>query len=242
MAKATTSAVILCGGLGTRLSTITSNKPKPMVDVAGVPFLEHQFNYLLSQGITRAILAVSHLKECIIDYFGSQYKNLHIEYVSEDIPLGTGGAIKNVLTHIEFHPHESIVILNGDTFVEFSLPALTQDCANHLLVIAAKSVDDTARYGKLTIDDSMLVTGFHEKKAGTRGYINAGVYMTSPELLAALPDLEHFSFEEDFLHHEIAHRSIGASILSGFFIDIGIPDDYYAFCDLMGSGQIQCPS
>lgn len=242
MAKSTTSAIILCGGLGTRLSAITNNKPKPMVDVAGVPFLEYQFNYLIAQGVTRAILAVSHLKECIIDHFGSQYKTLNIEYISEDSPLGTGGAIKNVLSQAEFQPNESIIILNGDTFVEFSLQALAKDSEDHLLVIAAKSVDDTARYGKLTIDNSKIVTGFQEKKAGNQGYINAGVYMTHSGLLAALPDLERFSFEEDFLHHEIAHRSIGASFLDGFFIDIGIPEDYYAFCDLMGSGKIQCPS
>ncbi|WP_189337811.1 nucleotidyltransferase family protein [Photobacterium sanguinicancri] len=242
MGNTTTTAIILCGGLGTRLSSITNNKPKPMVNVAGVPFLEHQFDYLISQGVSRVVLAVSHLKECIIHHFGDQYRSLHIEYIAEASPLGTGGAIKNVLLNASFQPNESIVILNGDTFVEFNLSKLEQDKTDKLLIIAAKAIDDTARYGKLTIDNDMLVTGFQEKKAGSKGYINAGVYLTQPELLTKLPKLDCFSFEEDFLHHELAHQTIGASILDGFFIDIGIPEDYYTLCDLMGSGQIQCLS
>ncbi|OAN11359.1 hypothetical protein A3K86_20640 [Photobacterium jeanii] len=240
----TTCAIILCGGLGTRLSSITQGKPKPMVDVAGRPFLEYQLDYLKSQGVQRVVMAVSHRREAIETHFGHHYQGLSIEYAIENSPLGTGGAIKNALTNCQIAANEDILILNGDTFVEFQLANLQteKNLSDALLFIATKEVSDTERYGKVTFDNQMRITGFQEKQPGTKGAINAGVYLTTKALLQHLPVQALFSFETDFLYHQVEQRTLQAHKINGFFIDIGIPEDYHAFCELMQTGQITCPS
>jgi D-glycero-alpha-D-manno-heptose 1-phosphate guanylyltransferase len=115
------TAIILAGGLGTRLQSVVKDIPKSMADIAGKPFLEYQLNYLESQKIEHIILSVGYKYESIQNHFGSKYKNISISYAIEKEPLGTGGAVINALKEVK---EDSVFILNGDTFFPISLENL----------------------------------------------------------------------------------------------------------------------
>ncbi len=221
------TAVILCGGLGTRLRSVSADLPKPMVDVAGRPFLEYILDYLIEQGVTKAVLAVSYKKEVIIDHFGNQYKSLSLAYSEESTPLGTGGAVNKSIQQIAGHPEQLVLIINGDTLVEYQLQEMLSvlDKTNADLVISLKAMEDTSRYGRVNVNDRN-VTQFEEKKGGVPGLINAGVYLFNTRLQREFPRRETFSFENDVLENIVNTHHVLASVTNGYFIDIGVPDDF----------------
>jgi len=114
------TAIILAGGLGTRLKEVAPNTPKPMVIINGRPFLEYQMEYWINQGITRFILSVGYLKDLIINHFGDSFNGASIEYVVEPKPLGTGGGMLLAAKNIT----EIFIVLNGDTYIEVDLNSL----------------------------------------------------------------------------------------------------------------------
>ena len=116
------TAIILAGGLGTRLRQLVSNVPKPMASVNGRPFLAHLMDYWIGQGITQFIISVGYLKESIINYFGNEYQGIKIEYSEEESPLGTGGGVLLAIKNIKSDDY--FVLLNGDTFFEVDLREL----------------------------------------------------------------------------------------------------------------------
>ena len=119
------TAIILAGGLGTRLREAVPNLPKPMVPIHNRPFLEHQMDYWIEQGITRFILSVGYLKDIIISHFGNSYKSVSIDYAIETSPLGTGGALLLAAKNL----NETFLVLNGDTFIEVSLDGFFLACS-----------------------------------------------------------------------------------------------------------------
>ncbi len=221
------TAVVLCGGLGTRLRSVSGGLPKPMVPVAGRPFLEYVLDYLIRQGVTKVVLAVSYQKEFIVKHFGEQYKSLDIAYSIEPSPLGTGGAIKKAIEQHCQNPDELALIINGDTLVEYELADMCDKITGNDadLVMSLKSIDDTSRYGRVKVDKNKI-TDFEEKQSGQAGLINAGVYLLSGRLSRDLPTRSSFSFEKDFLEQAIHSHHVLSSISDGYFIDIGIPEDY----------------
>lgn len=216
-------AIVLAGGLGTRLKSIVSDLPKPMAPVAGRPFLEILLSSLAVNGFQRVILSVGHMADKIIDHFGDEYKGMEIVYSCESQPLGTGGAIRLAIAKaISDH----VFIFNGDTFVEFDVAAANQvweESSRHVVVGAM--VEDTARYGRMLISGSK-VTGFQEKGVEGKGLINAGCYILDVGVLDNVPVGEKFSFEEVFLNRVSDDEMLDAFITEGLFIDIGVPDDY----------------
>ncbi len=226
------TAIILCGGLGTRLHSVTNdNVPKPMVNIAGRPFLEYLLDYLLEQGIKKAILAVSHQSDMIIRHFGDKYRQLTIGYSIENQPLGTGGAIKLALQQIQDTKDNSslVLVLNGDTFSEFNTTSMINTFieTQSTLVMGLKPLDNTDRYGRVKTDRNGKIIDFEEKKSATSGNINVGVYITSKNILSQFPNSENFSFEKDFLEKNTRAINIHSNLVNGYFIDIGIPEDYY---------------
>ncbi len=221
------TAVVLCGGLGTRLRTVTGDLPKPMVDVAGRPFLEYILDYLVDQGVNKAVLAVSYRKEAIIEHFGNKYKSLNISYSVESTPLGTGGAVKQSIHDRFEHLGQVVLVINGDTLVEYQLGDMLSilNKNNADLVMSLKSMDDTSRYGRVQVNDR-CVTQFEEKKGGLPGLINAGVYLFNSCLRSEFPTGDSFSFEHDVLEKIVHSHSVLASVTNGYFIDIGVPDDF----------------
>ena len=219
----THEAIILAGGLGTRLAGVIGDCPKAMAPVAGRPFLEWQLDFLITQGITRVILSVGHLADRIIAHFGDRYRGVDVVYVREESPRGTGGAIKAALREVE---GSAIFALNGDTLVAASLAPI-EGLADERIVLAVHELADTVRCGKVRIENGRAVD-FVEKSASAPGWANAGVYWLRRDIFADTPMPEVFSFERDFLARRVSSLRPRAEPTKGFFLDIGDPSTYAA--------------
>lgn len=216
-------AIILAGGLGTRLASRLQGVPKPMAPIAGRPFLEILLNRLRRAGCTRALLSVGHLHTVISDYFGTSFRGMALEYVIEASPMGTGGAIRMALAQAH---EDAVLVLNGDTFLEMDYAAALEfhrtSGADVTLTITPQ--EDISRYGEV-VNDGNRVIGFTEKGRSGPGWINGGVYVL-PKALQWPENLEgKFSFETNFLVPEVDSYSFVPYRVDGFFLDIGVPED-----------------
>lgn len=217
-------AIVLAGGLGTRIAKVVKDVPKPMAPISDKPFLEYIIDDLINKGINKIILAVGYKKEYIIDYFGNSYKNIKIVYSDEDIPLFTGGAIKKSLSFCE---EKEVFVVNGDTYFDVDLQTMLKYFKKNMEIkagIAVKEMENFYRYGKVDIDSNNFVLRFNEKQFCEKGYINGGIYIIKNNCLDDYP--QKFSLENDFFPRELKNKSILAYRSDGFFIDIGIPEDY----------------
>jgi D-glycero-alpha-D-manno-heptose 1-phosphate guanylyltransferase len=216
-------AVILAGGFGTRLRSVVGDLPKPMAPIKGKPFLSVLLRQLSAAGIERVILSLGYQAHIISDYFGSTFEGLSISYVIEDAPLGTGGAVKRCLASATSDP---LLILNGDTYLEFDMDALTVEWDKHREpIIVARKVDDVGRFGSLDVRDDKVI-GFCEKGLSGPGLINAGAYVFPRALIGDFPDRDSFALEADYLMLAVKRRNFRCAVTVGKFIDIGIPEDY----------------
>ena len=220
-------AILLAGGKGTRLRSVITDMPKPMAPVAGLPFLEILLGQIIRQGIDEVILSVGYRHDVIINHFGSCFRGVPLKYVIEDQPLGTGGAIKLAFRHVA--DDSPYFIFNADTFVEVNLSAMYQRFqSSHIDVgMVLRRLDDVSRYGRVTLDkQETRVIRFEEKSGFEAGFVNMGVYLLRPSLLQRfdLPDV--FSLENDLFIDKLSEIAICPWITDGYFIDIGIPDDY----------------
>lgn len=216
-------AVILCGGLGTRLGSLTKDTPKPLLEVAGKPFIAHVLERLHSNGVTHACLAVSFQWQKLCVALGDHWNGLPLSYSVEDKPLGTGGAIRQALTSMGW---PEALIANGDTLVEINLEQM-QSLAHHVhadVVLALKHVSDTARYGRVNLLATGKVTSFSEKGLAGPGLINAGLFWIRAEFLTPITHAV-FSFEQDAMMANLSGHSIYGLQTDGYFIDMGIPAD-----------------
>ena len=218
-------AIILAGGLGTRLASVLEGKPKPMAQIKGRPFLELLLDFLSKEGITKAILALSYKHELIQDYFKKSYKNISLSYSIENSPLGTGGALKQALSQCD---KEEIFVCNGDSFFNLDfkkLLAFKREFKNSKICLGLKKMQDFDRYGRVELDEKGFIRAFREKEFCKEGLINAGIYLVDKDLFENFESKEKFSFELFLQDHFLALRARGA-IFDGYFIDIGVPQDY----------------
>jgi D-glycero-alpha-D-manno-heptose 1-phosphate guanylyltransferase len=197
--------------------------PKAMAPVAGRPFLEILLNQLKRAGCTRAVLSVGHLHAVIQSHFGESFNGMRVEYAIEDVPLGTGGAIRAALGHIT---EKSVLVLNGDTFLDAAYADLMRfhEAEGAGLTMAITHRADVARYGGVIVSGGRI-TGFEEKGRIGEGWINAGAYAMEKDLRWPEALAEKFSFETDFLATEIGRIAPAAYEVDGFFLDIGVPED-----------------
>ncbi len=216
--------IILAGGLGTRLQNLLPGIPKPMVPVNDRPFLSYLLGYLKKFNPTRIILSVGYRHEQIADYFGNQFSGIDLVYSVEETPLGTGGAIKKSL---QLCNSEDVFILNGDTFFEIDLEYMAHQHLNNQsdITIAVKEMHDFDRYGTVAIAGNRIVQ-FVEKRFVAKGLINAGTYLLKKQRFLEIEWPEKFSFEKDFLESQVGKLNFAPCLADGFFIDIGIPEDY----------------
>ncbi|MCR8690402.1 MULTISPECIES: D-glycero-D-manno-heptose 1-phosphate guanosyltransferase [Campylobacter] len=221
----TKEAIILCGGLGTRLRSVISDVPKPMAPIKNKPFLAFVLEYLKKQNISRVVLAVSYKYEIIQEYFGNSYLGMQILYSIEKEPLGTGGAILEALNLIN---SDSYYVLNGDTFFDVNLDRLKLD--NSDICVALKPMKNFDRYGSVDIDNNSYISAFNEKKFTSNGLINGGVYLIKKNIFNSFNLPNKFSFEEFFQENFLIFNA-KATVFDDYFIDIGIPQDYKAFID-----------
>ena len=221
------TAIILAGGMGTRLKTIISDLPKPMAPIMNVPFLTYQLNYLKHFGIKKVIFSVGYLSEKIIAHYNQSFENISIEYSIEKNPLGTGGGIRMAMSNLN---EDLVLILNGDSFFDLDLE---QFYNLHLeqksdFSLALRYVNNSERYGNIEFNSSHQITSFIEKnQLNQSGYINAGVYILSKKLYLqnTKPDI-NFSIEKDFFEKQLNQLIIKGFEFKDYFIDIGIPEDY----------------
>ncbi|MBD2363485.1 NTP transferase domain-containing protein [Anabaena minutissima FACHB-250] len=219
-------AVILAGGYGTRIKHLLKGVPKPMVSVAGRPFVEWVVRYLKTQGITKAIISTGYLAEVIEQHFQTHpVDGVQIICCRENIPLGTAGGFLNAVHHSEDVPNIWLVV-NGDSLVFANLALLS----NHFYdkknsgVIVGLSVNDASRYGSLVCDQSGELEKFAEKRPGA-GIISAGVYLLKNYLLKEFPDTLPLSFENEVFPLFLTKQfSIQVAITDAAFLDIGTPE------------------
>ncbi len=217
-------AFVLCGGLGTRLRSVLSDRPKSMALVANVPFLQLLLQTLKAQGVQEVILGTGYRADQIEEFFGSgEDLGLRLLYSHEDEPLGTGGALKLAEELLS----DPVVVLNGDSYAEWSLPAMRDLFRRKKLdiVMVLQAVPDVSRYGSVTIDGDGRVTGFVEKGAHAgSGLINAGIYLLRKEIVTDLTAGSTISLERDVFPQFLNKKFYGV-VSRGIFIDIGIPAD-----------------
>ncbi|MBC7867539.1 MAG: nucleotidyltransferase family protein [Gloeobacteraceae cyanobacterium ES-bin-316] len=219
-----TEAIILAGGLGTRLKAVSPGLPKSLVNVAGKPFLHYIIQHLQAQGIKKFHFALGHLHESIKNYLHTEYPELDFLCSVEKQPLGTGGAVRLAGLHCLT---ENVLVVNGDTLFEFDLEEMAafhfEKKASCTMVL--KPMQDFDRYGVVEINTEGEVTCFKEKEFTKNGLINAGAYILSMPAFLKLNLPLSFSFERDYLQNKTASKKPVAVVQNHYFIDIGIPED-----------------
>lgn len=219
-------AIILAGGLGTRLRSVISEVPKPMAPVNDVPFLQYILDYLKVNNINKVVLAVGYKWGVIQSYFGNQYKGIELVYSVEQEPLGTGGAIKQALQKCD---EDNVYIINGDTYFDVDLEEMMKEhlTQNSDLTIATKYMKKFDRYGRVIISDNRIID-FEEKKFNAEGDINGGIYICKKTILDSIQS-DKFSFEKDIMEKYIDIYKFYCFRSASYFMDIGIPEDYKQF-------------
>lgn len=234
-------AILLCGGMGTRLRSVVSDRPKPMADICGKPFLQYLLEMLRDKGITEVIFALGYMGEMIEEYFqdGSAF-GLKISYSYEEEPLGTGGAIRNALPKIL---EEEVLVLNADTYFPMDYQGLLRFHQENDgdFSLATRAVPDISRYGAVRRDAAGRILAWNEKLEDggqpLAGEINGGIYVMKKSLIAEIPEGKQ-SLEQDCIPKWLSEgKRIFGLPFEGYFMDIGIPKDYQQFITDVEQGK-----
>jgi galactokinase/mevalonate kinase-like predicted kinase/choline kinase len=219
-------ALILAGGFGTRLKEVISDRPKVMAPVNGKPFLEYIIQLLRRNGFKEIVISLGYLGDYIKAYFGDGTNfGIKIEYVVEDFPLGTGGAIKNA----EGHFSEPFLVVNGDTYLETDLNHLIafHNDKKSLATIALALINNVGESGLVSLLKSGKIKSFKEKpKSGMRGLVNAGYYFFSPKIFKYIPAKKRLSLEKIVFPKLVNGGQIHGFPMNASFLDIGKPESY----------------
>lgn len=218
-------AIILAGGLGTRLRDTVPDLPKCMAPVAGQPFLTYIIRHLLSQGIEKFVFSLGYKHEVISEFLAVQFAYIRYTCIIEDQPLGTGGAIRLALSGIA---ERDVLIVNGDTLFKINVDDISDlhiekqaECT-----VALKPMVDFERYGVVEMNDEGEIKNFSEKKYSEQGLINGGVYVLNKNGFLKKDFTDVFSFEKDYLEQYVQSSLFCGILQDNYFIDIGIPADY----------------
>ena len=231
-------AILLAGGLGTRLRSVVADRPKPMALIEGKPFMEYVVRQLSRQGIGEIVFAVGYKGSMVEEYFQDGKKlGLKVSYAYEKELLGTAGAIKNAGKQIS---EDWFYVLNADTFYQMEYQRLwaAKEEKNLDFALVLRRVEDVSRYGRATLHQGML-TGFNEKtEEALPGTINGGVYLMNRRLLSEIPEGK-VSLETEMIPLWMkAGRRLGGVVNEGYFIDIGVPEDYFRFQEDVKKGVV----
>lgn len=218
-------AIILAGGLGTRLREAVPHLPKAMAPVAARPFLSYVVDHLRMQGVHRFIFSLGYKSEMILEYLMKEYPTLDYTSAIEEEPLGTGGGIQLAMKKTTF---ENTLVANGDTLFKINLAQIESlhQQNNSECTLALKPMQNFDRYGVVETDADGKILSFKEKQFYEQGLINGGIYLLNKEkfLNHSLP--QKFSFEKDYLENFCMEGKFYGSVQENYFIDIGIPEDY----------------
>ena len=220
------TAVILAGGLGTRLRQVVSDRPKVMVEINGRPFITYLLDQLVDVGINQVFISTGYMARKIKETIGFSYKGLQVDNSREKTPLGTAGALKLAEQIVDA---EYCLVMNGDSYTEFDPISLFMSGKqkNASIVLLVKMATDTSRFGTIQMNEQNEIVRFVEKGENTgRGLINAGVYIMKTTALQKIPDVAPCSLEYDFFPSMIGKEIYGYEA-DGRFIDIGTPESYF---------------
>jgi len=226
------NCLILAGGLGTRLQAAVPNLPKCLAPVQGRPFLYWMIQMLHRKGIQKFTLSLGYQSEKIIAAVETFPSIWNIRLAVEPKPLGTGGAAMFALSSTALY--DDFLLCNGDTWLDADISEMLTPLKSELgeeVRIGAVCVANVARYGGITTNGTRLAS-FTEKGAKGPGWINAGYYFLSPKIFKKYETGAAFSLEQTVLPRLLSDEKIFVHKFDGKFIDIGIPDDYYKFCEL----------
>lgn len=229
------TAVILAGGFGTRLRSAVSDVPKPMAPINGRPFLEYLIDFWFEQGIKHFILSVGYKHEIISSYFGSKYHGATIDYVVEDMPMGTGGGLLASLKYLS--NTNPVLLLNGDSFFDISISDLLK---HHLTNRAAVTfslfrTSERGRYMGMQLSDDGRILSLGDKKNQSDVLANGGVYIVDPIAFDGFPapTKQAISLEGDIFPGLLkSEAGMWGYQSNGLFIDIGVPEDYFRAQDM----------
>ena len=220
-----TEAIVLAGGLGTRLKSVVANLPKSLAPVAGRPFLAYLLDHAKRQGIEKFVFALGYKTELIESFVRKYLPQETYSFSIETEPLGTGGAIYKACKKVS---SADTIVLNADTFFGIQYPQLAtlHEQRKASCSLGLKPMKDFERYGAVEMDEKNIIRGFTEKKYQSTGNINGGVYALNvgPFLQKSFPEV--FSFEKDYLEKECQKGNILGFVSDTYFIDIGVPEDY----------------
>lgn len=220
-----TEAIILAGGLGTRLRSAVPDLPKCMAPVNGKPFIAFVIDYLQQQGVEKFILSLGYKHEAITQFVKKQYPTLHVQYSIEEEPLGTGGAIRFACLKTT---EEHVIVTNGDTIFKAEIDNVV---SLHILnnadcTLSLKPMKNFDRYGVVELNEDCSIKSFKEKQQYEQGLINGGLYiLNTKKFLSEYLPLK-FSFEKDYMERFYTQRKMYGAVQDAYFIDIGIPEDY----------------
>ena len=217
-------AIVLAGGLGTRLRARVKDLPKAMAPIAGRPFLAYLLERLERAGCSTVVLATGYLSESIESHFGAAWGALQLRYSREPAPLGTGGAVVRALSGLPAGP---TLVLNGDTWLDVDLAAFDAWAAQRPGdgAVVLREVADVSRFGAVRLQGERIVS-FGEKAASGPGLINAGIYRLALQTFSRFPLPEVFSLEADFFQKHLAALNLSGHVCQGDFIDIGVPEEF----------------
>ncbi|MBK9579567.1 MAG: nucleotidyltransferase family protein [Fibrobacterota bacterium] len=217
-------AIVLAGGMGTRLRSVVSEIPKPMAPVAGKPFLESVLRWLVGCGTQKAVLSVGYKWEVIRDHFGESFEGMELRYAVEESPLGTGGAVALAMRETE---SQQVLVVNGDTIFPIDASRLLSLQIDRGIgaTLALKPMTNFDRYGSVELKDGRI-EAFLEKTHRDQGLINGGIYAMDRNFLSGRGLPARFSLEQDVLEKESGTGRLHGEVFDAPFLDIGIPEDY----------------
>ena len=220
-------AIILAGGFGTRLREVLPNLPKCLAPIQGRPILGLIIDFLIASGVDRIIFSLYYKSDHVISYLNENFSYLDYDFVVDDAPLGTGGALRHAfaLTNVE-----DVLVLNGDTIFKIDITDLYNfhnEVQAHF-TIALKNLLNPDRYGTVSLDQSGRIYSFKEKNSTLiEGLINGGIYLVNKVAFRGIGLAGPFSLENDYFGVETENKRVFGRIYQEYFIDIGVPKDYH---------------
>ena len=262
------TAVLLVGGMGTRLRSIVADIPKCLAPVNEIPFIYYLLNELQEIGVRDAVLCTGYKGDQVESLLGSKFQNIRLKYSHEEKPMGTGGSLRLALPHINHHrwllsrpsstenenscsrsgnnsifevSNDDVLVLNGDSYCEADFSAFLSDFRQNEAdaSILLTKVEDSDRFGTVETDDQGSIINFREKNdKKIQGWVSAGIYLMKKEMIRTIPGGSNISIERQVFPEWVNYKFTGFQS-GGFFLDIGTPESFTVAEKYLRSQAIQ---